>query len=154
MSKVSDSSSSDDDDDDDFEKLQMARDQYYKSRTLQTQKLTLVETKLKQICLPDSIQTDNMTIDFVIVCLYEWITVKTKDYLQNYTMISNTPMNPERYQKLANQIDLDEIISSDGVRAEKKIPTIDELRKTTVENQYELKVKEFLFGKIDTLQEV
>jgi hypothetical protein len=40
--------------------------------------------------------------------------------------------------------------SSDGSRPEKKLPTIDELRKTAAENQYELKVKDFFLGKQET----
>ncbi|CAF0822018.1 unnamed protein product [Rotaria sordida] len=148
------SSSSSDSDDDEFEKLEIARDNYYKSRaTLSQKKPTLVETKLKQISLPDYIRTDNTTIDFVIICLYEWITNKTKDYLQNNTIISDTQINPQRYQQLVNKLDIEDMMSSDGSRAEKKLPTIDELQRTQPENQYEIKVKEFFFGKSDTSKE-
>ncbi|CAF4506385.1 unnamed protein product [Rotaria sp. Silwood1] len=147
------SSSSSDSDDDEFEKLQIARDKYYKSRAVLSQKPTLVETKLKQISLPDYIRTDNTTINFVITCLYEWITNRTKDYLQNNTMISDTSINTERYQQLVNKLDVEDIISADGSRAEKKLPTMDELRKTKEENQYEIKVKEFFFGKGDVSKE-
>lgn len=126
-------------------------------------KPTLVETKLKQISLPDYIRTDNTTIDFVITCLYEWINEKTKEYLQNNPTTSTSssstitdiaPIDPHRYQQLVNKIDLEDMMSSDGSRAEKNLPTLDELKKTTEENQYEIKVKEFLFGKPDTKQEV
>jgi hypothetical protein len=131
--------------DDEFEKLQLVRDEYYKSLVARTPKSTLVENKLKQISLPDYIRTDNITIDFVITCLYEWITDKTKDYLQNNTTTTTTipSIDSQRYQKLVNKLDLEDIVSSDGVRAEKKLPTLDELRTT----KYELKVKEFYFGK-------
>jgi hypothetical protein len=147
----SSSSSSSDDEDDAFEKLQKARDEYHKSRAGLKQKSTLVETKLQQISLPDYIRTDNTTIDFVITCLYEWITNKTKDYLQNETM---TPTDSKRYQQLANKLDIQDLKSTDEPRAERKLPTIDELRQTTTENQYELKVKEFFFGKNDSSKEV
>lgn len=147
-------SSSSSSSDDEFEKLQIARDEYYKSRAAQSKQPTLVETKLKQISLPDYIRTDNTTIDFVITCLYEWITDKTKDYLQNNTMTSPTPIDPERYQQLVNKLAVEDMISSDGARPEKKIPPIKELQKTVAESQYELKVKEFFFGKDVTPKEV
>ncbi|CAF2382003.1 unnamed protein product [Rotaria sp. Silwood2] len=147
------SPSTSDSDDDEFEKLQIARDKYYQSRATILQKPTLVEKKLKQISLPDYIRTDNTTIDFVITCLYEWITDTAKDYIQNKTMISDRLINPERYQQLVNKLDVEDMISSDGSRAEKKLPTIDELQKTKEENQYEIKVKEFFFGKGDISKE-
>ncbi len=143
------SSSSSSSDDDEFEKLQLARDEYYKSRATVSKKPTLVETKLKEISLPDYIRTDNTTIDFVITCLYEWITDKTKDYLQNNTVTSTALINPERYHKLVSKLDAEDMMVSDGARAEKKLPPIQELQKTIAEGQYELKVKEFLFGKED-----
>ncbi len=148
------SSSSSSDDEDEFEKLQLARDEYYKSRATVSKKPTLVETKLKEISLPDYIRTDNTTIDFVITCLYEWITDKTKDYLQNNTITSIALINPERYHKLVSKLDAEDMMLSDGARAEKKLPPIEELQKTVAEGQYELKVKEFLFGKEDTSKEV
>jgi hypothetical protein len=147
-------SSSSSSSDDDFESLQLARDEYYKSRVTLTQKPTLVETKLQQISLPDYIRTDNTTINFVIACLYESITDKTKDYLQNNPNISATSIDPQRYQQLINKVDVEDIMSSDRSRPEKKLPSINELRKTTADNQYEIKVKEFLFGKGDSSKEV
>ena len=144
-----DSSSSSSSSDDEFEKLQSARDEYYKSRAAKNFKPTLVETKLKQISLPDYIRTDNTTIDFVITCLYEWITDKTRDYLQNNTTTTTSalPIDPQRYQQLVHRLDVEDMMSSESGRGEKKPPTLNELRKTTAENQYELKVKEFYFGK-------
>jgi hypothetical protein len=116
------------------------------------QKSTLVETKLKQISLPDYIRTDNTTIDFVISCLYEWITDKTKDFLHNNN--TTTSIDSERYQQLGNDIDLDDLVSSDAPRGDKKLPGIDELQETAAERQYEVKVKDFFFGKGDNTNEV
>ncbi|CAM4862447.1 unnamed protein product [Rotaria socialis] len=152
-SSSSSSSSDNDDDDDEFEKLQIARDKYYKSRASQSQKPTLVETKLKQVSLPDYIRTDNSTIDFVIVCLYEWITDKTKEYLENNMIKCDTQINPLRYQQLIHKVNIEDIMASDASRAERKLPTIDELRKIKEKNQYELKVKEFFVGKSDKSKE-
>ncbi|CAF3916838.1 unnamed protein product [Rotaria magnacalcarata] len=148
------SSSDNDEDEDEFEKLQIARDKYYKSRAPQIQKPTLVETKLKQVSLPDYIRTDNSTIDFVIICLYEWITDKTKEYLENNMIKCDKQINPLRYQQLIHKVDIEDIMASDTSRAERKLPTIDELRKIKEENQYELKVKEFFVGKSDKSKEV
>ncbi|CAF0760808.1 unnamed protein product [Adineta steineri] len=148
------SSSSSSSSEDEFEELQIARDAYYKSRATVLQKPSLVETKLKQISLPDHIRTDNTTIDFAITCLYEWLTNKTKDYLHNdNTEASVTSINPERYEQLVNKLNVQDIITSDGVRAEKKLPSLKELQKTTAETQYEVKVKEFFFGKGDIKEE-
>jgi hypothetical protein len=62
-----------------------------------------------------------------------------------------TLINPERYKQLITKLDVQDMKpSSDGSRPEKKLPTIDELRKTTEEKQYELKVKEFYLGKQET----
>ncbi|CAF4325273.1 unnamed protein product, partial [Adineta steineri] len=134
------SSSSSSSSEDEFEELQIARDAYYKSRATVLQKPSLVETKLKQISLPDHIRTDNTTIDFAITCLYEWLTNKTKDYLHNdNTEASVTSINPERYEQLVNKLNVQDIITSDGVRAEKKLPSLKELQKTTAETQYEVK---------------
>lgn len=44
--------------------------------------------------------------------------------------------------------------SADGSRPEKKLPTLDELQKTAAKNQYEIKVKEFFYGKESTTKEV
>jgi hypothetical protein len=67
---------------------------------------------------------------------------------------ATSTINPERYQQLVNKLDIEDMMSSEGSRAEKKLPNIDELRKTTGENQYEIKVKDFFFGKGDTSKEV
>ena len=53
-----------------------------------------------------------------------------------------------------NKLDLEDMTSSDGSRAEKKLPTLDELKKTTEQKQYELKVKEFFVGKDIPTKEV
>ena len=143
-----DSSSSSSSSDDEFEQLQIARDEYYKSRLGQLPKSNLVERKLQQIALPDHIRTENTTIDFVITCLYEWMTEKSRMFLQNYTITSTTPLiDSQRYQKIVHRVDVQEMISGENPRAEKKLPTLDQLRHTKTEQQYELKVKEFFFGK-------
>lgn len=148
ISRHRDSSSSSSSSDDEFEQLQIARDEYYKSRSTQLPKHNLVERKLQQIALPDHIRTGNTTIDFVITCLYEWMTEKCRMFLQNYTITSTAPLiDPQRYQQLVHRIDAQEMMSGENPRAEKKLPTLDQLRHTTTEQQYELKVKEFLFGK-------
>ena len=58
-------------------------------------------------------------------------------------MVSTTLIDPLRYQQLANKLDIQDIMSSDQPRAEKKLPSINELQN----KQYELKVKEFFLGK-------
>jgi hypothetical protein len=58
-------------------------------------------------------------------------------------MASATSIDPQRYQQLANKLDIQDIMSSDQPRPEKKLPTINELQN----KQYELKVKEFFLGK-------
>jgi hypothetical protein len=63
------------------------------------------------------------------------------------TTLASLPIDPQRYQQLVRKLDLEDMMSSESGRAEKKPPTLDELRKTAAENQYELKVKEFYFGK-------
>ena len=141
------SSSSSSSSDDEFEQLQNARDQYYKSRVSRVPKPSFIETKLKEIVLPDSIRTDNPTVDFIIICLSEWFTPKTRDYMRNKTSRSPLSIDPERYEKFVKKGEIDELMHSDGLRPEKKLPTVDQLRETVVDGQYELKVKDFLFGK-------
>ncbi len=119
----------------------------------QNPKSTFVENKLQQISLPGHIRTDNTTIDFVTICLYEWITDKTKNYLQNNST-TTISINPQQYQQLVNKLDLEDMKSADGSRPEKKLPTLDELQKTAAKNQYEIKVKEFFYGKESTTKEV
>lgn len=163
ISHLRDASSDDEDDDDEdedneFEQLQIARDAYYKSRISQFKKPALVEKKLEQISLPEHIRTNNKIIDFVITCFYEWITNNTKDYLENDTTTTTTTspaqIDPHKYQQLTNKLDIEDMTSSDSSRAEKKIPTMDELKETKEKRQYELKVKEFFFGKDDPSNEV
>ena len=141
------SSSSSSSSDDGFEELQNARDQYYKSRALRPAKPSFVETKLREIILPDSIRTDNPTIDFIIICLSEWFTAKTRDYLRNKPSAAATSIDPERYEQIVKKAEIDELMHSSGPRAEKKLPTVEQLRQTGIDGQYELKVKDFLFGK-------
>lgn len=136
------SSSSSSSSDDEFEQLQLARDEYYKSRSARLPKLNFVEQKLQQIALPEHIRTENTTIDFVISCLYEWMTEKSRMFIQNYTITSS--INSQRYQELVHRLDAEEMMSGEAPRAEKKLPTVNQLR---TDQQYELKVKEFLFGK-------
>ena len=142
------SSSSSSSDDDEFEQLQAARDEYYKSRAAVLRKSTLVETKLDQISLPDHIRTGDKTIDFVIACLCEWITPRTKDYLEDKATTSTTaPVDPRRYEQLVKKIELQDMVDTNGPRAESKLPSIEQLKKKRAESQYELKVKEYLGGK-------
>ena len=152
--RCSTSSSSSEDAEDEFHQLQLAREQYYKSRATLTKKPSLVETKIRQISLPKAIRTDNDTLDFIITCLSEWLTLDTRDYLKNHIITSSTTINPQRYQQLVRKLELQEMIDPDGNRAEKNLPTIDELKKTAEQGQYELKVKDFFTGKIDSSEKV
>ncbi|CAF1356688.1 unnamed protein product [Adineta ricciae] len=149
--RVSTSSSSSDDDE--FQELQSARDAYYRSRAARLPKTDFVEQKLQQISLPDCIRTNNPTIDFVITCLSEWLSNKSKDYLENNTTPSAMPIDPQRYQQLVNKLDVEDLMSSENKRAERKLPTLEQLQKTTTQSQYEIKVKEFFFGKNEQIDE-
>lgn len=148
------SSSSASSDDDEFEQLQQARDTYYKTRMKFTPQSTLVEKKLQQVSLPDSVRTENTTVDFVLACLYEWLTDKTRMSLRNHPTASPSSIDPLKYQQFVNRLDVEDLMASEGSRPEKKLPTIDELRKTSEDQQYELKVKEFYFGKETPIKEV
>ena len=141
------SSSSSSSSEDEFEQLQQARDEYYKTRLSRIPKSNFVEKKLEQTSLPDHVRTENTTIDFVITCLYEWLTEKSRMFLQNYSIASTIPIDPQRYQRLVHRLDVEDMMSDDNPRAERKLPTIDQLRQTTTDEQYEVKVKEFFFGK-------
>lgn len=147
------SSSSSDDEQDEFERLQQARDEYYKTRMKFKPKSTLVEKKLEQVPLPDFIRTQNKTIDFVMSCLYEWFSDRTRDFLRN-DQTTPSSIDPFKYQQLVNRLDVEDMMSSEGGRAEKKLPTIDELKTTTEQQQYELKVKEFFLGKDEPKKDV
>ncbi|UJR35301.1 hypothetical protein I4U23_028063 [Adineta vaga] len=68
-------------------------------------------------------------------------------------MTSAIPLDPQRYQQLVNKLDVEDLMSSDNARAQKKLPTIGELQKTTTQTQYELKVKEFFVGKSEQITE-
>lgn len=117
-------------------------------------KPNLVENKLRQTVLPEAIRTNNITVDFVITCLYEWMTPNTREYLKqsNDRLAASTidPIDPTRYQQLVRRLDVDEMMNSNGSRAEKPLPTLEQIRENSGQGQYAIKVKEFLFGKTPT----
>lgn len=132
--------------DDEFEELQIARDQYFKNRqNLKKKKPTFVESKLRQGKLPESIRTENETIDYVLTCLYEWITMKTREFLNDSTVktSNSNEIDQKRYENLVRRIEIDQINDSTGQRAERGLPTMEQLQ----QDQYAIKVKEFLCGK-------
>jgi len=139
------SSSSSSSSDDEFEELQIARDQYYKNRQNLKKKPTFVESKLRQGKLPEPIRTENETIDYVLTCLYEWITTKTREFLNDPTVKTSNlnEIDQKRYENLVRRIEIDQINDSTGQRAERGLPTVEQLQ----QGQYAIKVKEFLCGK-------
>ncbi|CAF0908696.1 unnamed protein product, partial [Didymodactylos carnosus] len=147
--KVSSSSSpeEDDDDDDDDNELATARSDYYKIHPKQPINIQLTSHYKDLVSRKLPIHLEDKTVNFVINCVHEWITEKTVDLIQKNISISKPIEQNEQYQKLCAKLDHEERaengLSSSSV-TNGKLPPIEELKKN---NGYELKVKEFLFGK-------